>query len=136
MSHHEWSLGEKLADKIAAFGGSWTFLITFFALLSGWICANLYVFKTHPPDPYPFILLNLVLSCLAAVQAPIIMMSQNRQEAKDRRRAEYDFQVNIKAEKEIRALHEKLDSQIKQHNEWITVVKRLQEKLDDPSKSL
>lgn len=70
------------------------------------------------------------------MQAPIIMMSQNRQEAKDRRRAEYDYQVNIKAEKEIRALHEKLDSQIKQHNEWITVVKRLQDKLDDPSKSL
>ena len=105
----DWSLGERLADRIAEFGGSWTFLICFGVFLLLWIFANAGVLLWRPVDPYPFILLNLMLSCLAAVQAPIIMMSQNRQEAKDRLRSEHDYQVNLKAELEIRHLHEKLD---------------------------
>ncbi len=104
-----WSFGEILADRIASFGGSWTFLICFAAFLIVWIGFNVFVFVSHPPDPYPFILLNLILSCLAAIQAPIIMMSQNRQEAKDRLRSQHDYQVNLKAELEIRLLHDKID---------------------------
>jgi uncharacterized membrane protein len=105
----KWSRGQRLADRIATFGGSWTFLICFGAFLALWIAVNSMVLVWHPPDPYPFILLNLVLSCLAAVQAPIIMMSQNRQEAKDRVRSQHDYQVNLKAELEIRHLHDKID---------------------------
>jgi uncharacterized membrane protein len=105
----QWSFGERLADHIAAFGGSWAFLICFGAFLALWIGMNSVVLIVHPPDPYPFILLNLVLSCLAAIQAPIIMMSQNRQEAKDRLRSQHDYQVNLKAELEIRHLHDKID---------------------------
>ena len=105
----KWSLGERLADRIATFGGSWVFLICFGAFLTLWIGANTIVLAWHPPDPYPFILLNLILSCLAAIQAPIIMMSQNRQEAKDRVRSQHDYQVNLKAELEIRHLHDKID---------------------------
>ena len=103
------TFGERLSDKIASFGGSWTFIIIFFSILIGWMGINFYVLNDKGFDPYPFILLNLVLSCLAAVQAPIIMMSQNRQGEKDRERSEYDFKVNIKAETEVRMLHEKLD---------------------------
>jgi uncharacterized membrane protein len=105
----KWSLGERLADHIATFGGSWTFLMCFGAFLALWIGVNAVVLVAHPPDPYPFILLNLILSCLAAIQAPIIMMSQNRQEAKDRLRSQHDYQVNLKSELEIRQLHEKID---------------------------
>lgn len=105
----QWSFGERLADRIASFGGSWAFLICFGAFLALWIGMNSVVLVLHPPDPYPFILLNLVLSCLAAIQAPIIMMSQNRQETKDRLRSEHDYQVNLKAELEIRHLHDKVD---------------------------
>ena len=104
-----WTLGERLADKIATFGGSWAFLICFMLFLAIWILVNTVVMVKQPADPYPFILLNLILSCLAAVQAPIIMMSQNRQEAKDRLRSQNDYQVNLKAELEIRHLHEKID---------------------------
>jgi uncharacterized membrane protein len=104
-----WSLGERLADRIASFGGSWAFLTCFGAFLALWIVINSIVLIVRPPDPYPFILLNLVLSCLAAIQAPIIMMSQNRQETKDRLRSQNDYQVNLKAELEIRHLHEKID---------------------------
>jgi len=104
-----WSLGERLADKIATFGGSWAFLICFTLFLTIWILVNTVVMLKQPADPYPFILLNLILSCLAAVQAPIIMMSQNRQEAKDRLRSQNDYQINLKAELEIRHLHEKID---------------------------
>ncbi len=104
-----WSFGERLADRIAAFGGSWIFIICFGIFLALWIGINSVVLVAHPPDPYPFILLNLVLSSLAALQAPIIMMSQNRQEAKDRLRSQHDYQVNLKAELEIRHLHEKID---------------------------
>lgn len=104
-----WTLGERLADKIATFGGSWAFLICFMLFLIIWILVNTVIMVRQPADPYPFILLNLILSCLAAIQAPIIMMSQNRQEAKDRLRSQNDYQVNLKAELEIRHLHEKID---------------------------
>src|SRR5574343_1875730 len=99
-----WTFGEKLADRIADFGGSWTFLIVFGLFIVAWIMINSLLLYWRPVDPFPFILLNLLLSCLAAVQAPIIMMSQNRQEAKDRLRARNDYQVNLKAELEIRHL--------------------------------
>jgi uncharacterized membrane protein len=105
----KWSFGERLADRIATFGGSWTFLICFGAFLALWIGVNSVVLVVRPPDPYPFILLNLILSCLAAIQAPVIMMSQNRQESKDRLRAQHDYQVNLKAELEVRQLHDKID---------------------------
>ncbi len=100
--------GQRVADRIASFGGSWTFIISFFIVLFTWIGLNLYFFS-QPFDPFPFILLNLILSCLAALQAPVIMMSQNRQEEKDRERSKHDYQVNLKAELEIRMLHEKMD---------------------------
>ena len=103
------TLGERLADRIAEFGGSWKFILIFLCLIVGWIAFNSFVLLAGRFDPYPFILLNLALSCLAAIQAPIIMMSQNRQEAKDRLRAQHDYQVNLKAEIEIRSLHEKID---------------------------
>jgi uncharacterized membrane protein len=101
--------GEQLADKVAEFGGSWGFIIGFGVVLVAWIAINTVALLRHPFDPYPYILLNLVLSCLAAIQAPVIMMSQNRQAAKDRLHAEHDYQVNLKAELEIRQLHWKLD---------------------------
>ena len=103
------TLGERMADKIAEFGGSWHFIITFAVILALWVIINSAALLWRPFDPYPFILLNLILSTLAAVQAPIIMMSQNRQEAKDRLRSEYDYRVNLKAEPEIRHLHAKID---------------------------
>lgn len=103
------TFGQRVADKVALFGGSWKFIIIFAAILLSWIIINSYLLIKKPFDPYPFILLNLVLSCLAAIQAPVIMMSQNRQEAKDRARAENDYLVNLKAEIEIRQLHEKID---------------------------
>ncbi len=103
------SFGERLADRIATFGGSWTFILAFAGFLGVWIAVNSWLLLHRPFDPYPFILLNLILSCLAALQAPVIMMSQNRQEAKDRLRAEYDYRVNLKAELEIRLLSERID---------------------------
>nr|WP_069608682.1 DUF1003 domain-containing protein [Leptospira tipperaryensis] len=103
------SIGDRISDKVAKFGGSWSFIITFFLIMLGWILGNAAFLIRSPFDPYPFILLNLVLSCLAAIQAPIIMMSQNRQETKDRIRSENDYKVNLKAEIEIRTLHEKVD---------------------------
>jgi uncharacterized membrane protein len=103
------TFGERLSDGLATFGGSWGFLIGFFVLLVAWMALNVAMANKGPFDPYPFILLNLLLSCLAAVQAPIIMMSQRRQEAKDRLRSENDYRVNLKAELEIRHLHEKMD---------------------------
>ncbi|MFD1333316.1 DUF1003 domain-containing protein [Methylopila musalis] len=102
------SFGERLADKVATFGGSWTFILLFCAFLVLWAIANIWLL-TRPFDPYPFIFLNLMLSMLAALQAPVIMMSQNRQSAKDRHNAQLDYEVNLKAEIEIMALHEKLD---------------------------
>lgn len=121
-----WTLGEKLADKIASFGGSWTFLICFGVFLAGWIILNSVVLVLHPVDPYPFILLNLVLSCLAAIQAPIIMMSQNRQEAKDRLRSQHDYQINLKAELEIRHLHEKMDHLLSHQWERLAHIQEIQ----------
>ncbi len=103
------SLGERWADRIAEFGGSWKFIGIFVSFMVIWITLNAWFLGKKTVDPYPFILLNLMLSCLAALQAPIIMMSQNRQEDKDRAHAEYDFRVNLKAEAEIRTLHDKLD---------------------------
>jgi uncharacterized membrane protein len=101
--------GQRLADRIAAVGGSWLFIICFGIILFVWIAINTVILALHPFDPYPFILMNLILSCLAAIQAPVIMMSQNRQEARDRQNAKRDYQVNLKAELEIRHLHQKLD---------------------------
>ncbi len=101
--------GQKLSDKVARFGGSWAFIISFFVILVVWILFNTLSPKSDNFDPYPFILMNLILSCIAALQAPIIMMSQNRQEEKDRIRAENDYLINLKAELEIRALHQKMD---------------------------
>ena len=101
------SLGQRLADKVASFGGSWTFIFLFLAGMMVWMLIN--ADRTAAFDPFPFILLNLILSCLAALQAPVIMMSQNRQAAKDRLEAHYDYEVNMKAEMEIMDLHAKLD---------------------------
>lgn len=103
------SLGDRIADKIALFGGSWTFIITFFVVLMSWIGLNTVLLLNKKFDAYPFILLNLVLSCLAAIQAPIILMSQNRQSDRDRKQAWHDYEVNLKAEMEVRHLHEKVD---------------------------
>jgi len=103
------TFGERVSDRLAALGGSWRFLIAWAVILVLWVVVNSLLVFGRPFDPYPFILLNLVLSCLAAVQAPVIMMSQNRQEARDRLRAEHDYRVNLKAELEIRQLHAKLD---------------------------
>lgn len=102
------TFGDRLADKVASFGGSWKFILVFIIVLAIWIMVNVMVL-TMQFDPYPFILMNLFLSCIAALQAPIIMMSQNRKETKDRQRAENDFMVNLKAELEIRNLHQKVD---------------------------
>lgn len=106
------TFGERMADHVAAFGGSWTFIILFVVILVVWMAVNVIGLMSKPFDPYPFILLNLVLSSLAALQAPVIMMSQRRQESKDRIRAENDYRVNLKAELEIRQLHEKMDHQL------------------------
>ncbi len=102
------TFGQRLADKVARFGGSWTFLIIFAGIMAAWVALNLWM-ATKAFDPYPYILLNLFLSMLASIQAPIIMMSQNRQSAKDRIQATHDYEVNLKAEIEIMALHDKLD---------------------------
>jgi uncharacterized membrane protein len=103
------TFGERMSDKMAIYAGSWRFIGIFMTVLFIWICINTIVLVQKPFDPYPFILLNLILSCIAAIQAPIILMSQNRQEAKDRLRSEHDYRVNLKAELEIRHLHEKMD---------------------------
>ena len=119
------TLGQKVADRVASFGGSWTFILLFLFFLFAWIIVNVYFLLNKGFDPYPFILLNLILSCVAALQAPIIMMSQNRQEEKDRERAKKDFQINLKAEKEIRILQQKLDHILKhQHEEMLQIQKQ------------
>lgn len=110
------TFGEKLADKMAVGAGSWRFIIGFAIILIIWIVLNSVILLWKPFDPYPFILLNLVLSCVAAIQAPIILMSQNREEAKDQLRSEHDYRVNLKAELEIRHLHEKMDHLLM--NQW------------------
>jgi uncharacterized membrane protein len=110
------TMGDHVADRMAQFGGSWTFIGIFGAILIGWMAINTWVLFRRPFDPYPFILLNLVLSTLAALQAPVIMMSQNRQAEKDRLQATQDYQINLMAEMEIRDLHDKLDSL--RHRQW------------------
>jgi uncharacterized membrane protein len=105
----ELTFGQNIADKVATFGGSWIFIISFGIFILVWITTNIYWLVNKGFDPYPFILLNLILSCLAALQAPVIMMSQNRQEEKDRDRAKKDYMINLKSELEIRTLHEKID---------------------------
>ena len=110
------TFGERVSDRIASFGGSWRFILSFLAVLVVWILANAIVLRTGAFDPYPFILLNLVLSCIAALQAPVIMMSQNRQDARDRMRSEQDYKINLKAELEIRHLMSKLDQL--RHHQW------------------
>jgi uncharacterized membrane protein len=122
----QWTRGERWADRLASFGGSWPFLAIFAAFLALWVVANSVVFWWKPADPYPFIFLNLVLSCLAAVQAPVIMMSQNRQAAKDRLRSEHDYQVNLKAELEIRHLHEKIDHLLSHQWERLVEIQEVQ----------
>lgn len=120
------TLGERLADQVAEFGGSWKFIISFALVLVFWIALNAWAIANAAFDPYPFILLNLVLSCLAAIQAPVIMMSQKRQEAKDRLRSENDYRVNLKAELEIRHLHEKVDHLINRQWERLAEIQQIQ----------
>ena len=120
------TFGQKIADKVASFGGSWTFIITFFLFILIWIVINIWFLMSKPFDPYPFILLNLILSCLAAIQAPIIMMSQNRQEQKDRIRAEHDYKINLKAELEIKLLSEKMDHLLVHQSKKLLEIQELQ----------
>ena len=120
------TMGQKMADKIAAFGGSWHFIITFFTFILLWIFFNLWILKSKTFDPFPFILLNLILSCLAAIQAPIIMMSQNRQEEKDRKRAEHDYKIKLKAELEIKLLSEKIDHLLVHQNKKLLEIQEIQ----------
>jgi len=126
---HALSFGDRLSDRMAEFGGSWRFILTFGTVMGLWICLNAGLLVLRPFDPYPFILLNLVLSCLAALQAPIIMMSQNRQEARDRQRAESDYKVNLKAELEIRHLHEKMDFLLHHHAAQLMEIQQVQVEL-------
>lgn len=120
------SFGDRLSDQFAKFGGSWSFILTFFFFILVWMFINIWVIKHHPFDPYPFILLNLILSCIAAIQAPIIMMSQNRQEAKDRLRIEHDYKVNLRAELEIRLLNEKIDHLLVHQNKKLLELQEVQ----------
>lgn len=122
----ELTVGQKIADRVAAFGGSWTFIITFFSFIIVWMIINIWFLASKPFDPYPFILLNLILSCLAAIQAPIIMMSQNRQEQKDRQRSEHDYKINLKAELEIKLLSEKMDHLLVHQNNKLLEIQEVQ----------
>lgn len=118
--------GQVLADKVAAFGGSWKFILSFFVFILVWVSINVFQFTTTTFDPYPFILLNLILSCIAALQAPVIMMSQNRQEEKDRERAKKDYMINLKSELEIRVLHEKIDHLIIHQQQELIEIQKVQ----------
>ena len=120
------TFAEVMADRVASFGGSWTFILSFCAILLLWMAMNVTGWLFRPFDAYPFILLNLVLSSLAALQAPVIMMSQRRQETKDRQRAENDYQINLKAELEIRQLHEKIDHQLARQWERLAEMQQIQ----------
>jgi uncharacterized membrane protein len=133
------SRGQKLSDKVARFGGSWWFIVFFILLLVAWITFNTVAVIRYKFDPYPFILMNLILSCVAALQAPIIMMSQNRQEEQDRKRSENDYLINLKAEMQIRSLHKKMDlllgEQIKTlfetQQQQFEILKEIQTKLNE-----
>ncbi|MBW1656288.1 DUF1003 domain-containing protein [Flavobacterium quisquiliarum] len=120
------NLGQRVADKVADFGGSWTFIISFVVFITIWIASNVYVFLDKGFDPYPFILLNLILSCVAALQAPVIMMSQNRQEEKDRNRAKKDYMINLKSELEIRLIHDKIDHLIMHQQQELIEIQKVQ----------
>jgi uncharacterized membrane protein len=120
------TFGQFVADKVADFGGSWKFIILFGIFILFWISANIYILANKGFDPYPFILLNLILSCIAALQAPVIMMSQNRQEEKDRDRARKDYLINLKSELEIRMLHEKIDHLIQHQQEELIEIQKIQ----------
>ncbi|MES2676707.1 MAG: DUF1003 domain-containing protein [Pseudomonadota bacterium] len=120
------TFGQRIADNVATFGGSWRFIIGFFSFLILWIVINTIFLMQKSFDPYPFILLNLILSCLAAIQAPIIMMSQNRKEDRDRKRSEHDYKINLKAELEIRLLHEKVDHLLMQQNKRFIEIQQIQ----------
>ncbi len=126
----ELTFGQRLADRVASFGGSWTFIIIFAAILFIWIVLNSYILAKQGKsfDPYPYILLNLFLSMLAALQAPIIMMSQNRQSAKDRLDANHDYEVNLKAELEILSLHDKLDNL--REEQWMKLIELQNEQIE------
>jgi uncharacterized membrane protein len=120
------NLGQRIADKVATFGGSWTFIISFGLFLFSWISLNIFWLANKGFDPYPFILLNLILSSLAAIQAPVIMMSQNRQEEKDRERSKKDYMINLKSELEIRMLHEKIDHLILNEQQEVIEIHKVQ----------
>jgi uncharacterized membrane protein len=120
------TFGQRIADKVASFGGSWTFIISFGIFILIWISLNIFWLVNKGFDPYPFILLNLILSCLAALQAPVIMMSQNRQEEKDRERAKSDYMINLKSELEIRTLHEKIDHFIMDQQQELLEIQKSQ----------
>lgn len=125
------SIGQRIADKVAEFGGSWSFILSFVGFIFVWVLLNTVLLIWRPFDPYPFILLNLVLSMLAAFQAPVIMMSQNRQEARDRLRAQSDYKVNLKAELEIRLINEKLDQLIHHQLTRLLEVQEIQMEMID-----
>lgn len=142
--HEKMTFGQRLADQVAAFGGSWTFIIIFAIVLASWVLVNTWLLpRTDIFDPYPFIFLNLILSMLAAIQAPVIMMSQNRQTSKDRLAAANDYEVNLKAELEIMNLHEILDdirlrqleTLLSQQSEQITQLKTVIDKIDSKVKT-
>ncbi len=131
------TFGQRLADKIASFGGSWKFIIIFGLFIFIWIGSNIIFLMNKGFDPYPFILLNLILSCLAALQAPVIMMSQNRQEEKDRERSKQDYMVNLKSELEIRMLHEKIDHLIVHQQQELLIIQQVQvEMMEDIMKQI
>ncbi|MGQ0621332.1 MAG: DUF1003 domain-containing protein [Panacagrimonas sp.] len=123
------TVGQRLADRIASFGGSWTFILIFLSLLLLWIVLNTIVLVQfrEPFDPYPYVFLNLILSMLAALQAPVILMSQNRSAAKDRAAAQHDYEVNLKSELEILALHQKIDTL--RERQWTELVAMQQEQI-------
>ncbi|MDQ1165063.1 DUF1003 domain-containing protein [Flavobacterium sp. SORGH_AS_0622] len=120
------NLGQRVADRVADFGGSWTFIISFVVFIIIWIGSNVYIILNKGFDPYPFILLNLILSCVAALQAPVIMMSQNRQEEKDRNRAKKDYMINLKSELEIRMIHDKIDHLIMHQQQELIEIQKVQ----------
>ncbi len=122
----ETTFGDRLSDKVASFGGSWKFIIAFFSFMAFWIVLNVVLLHDKVFDPYPFILLNLLLSCLASIQAPLIMMSQNRVEAKDRTRSEHDYKINLKSELEIQLLNKKIDHLLIHQNKHLLEMQRIQ----------
>ena len=129
------SRGDKIADSVAAFGGSWKFIIIFGVILFAWMAVNTTLILQKPFDPFPYIFLNLVLSCLAAIQAPVIMMSQNRQEARDRMRGENDYKTNLKAEIEIQMVNEKIDKLINDQWKHLLEIQQMQmEMIEELSK--